>query len=66
MSQLIADQQQNWALFATMWEPPLDDKVAFSQWTSSTQYRFGYVGYDSDLQAKVAGSTECWGCALQN
>ena len=65
MSDIIANLTQDWALFATTWEPPVADKTAFSQWTSSTHYRFGYVGADSDAQAKVAGSTECWGYALK-
>lgn len=65
MASVIQNQTQNWALFTTAWEPPLADKLAFSQWASSTGYRFGYVGYDSDPQALVAGSTTCWGAVLK-
>ena len=66
MDNLIANLTQNWALFTTTWEPDLADKTAFSQWASSTTYRFGYVGYDSDPQARVAGSTACWGYVLKS
>ncbi|MEK7888226.1 DUF3383 domain-containing protein [Burkholderia contaminans] len=65
MASVIQNQTQNWALFTTTWEPALADKLAFSQWASSTGYRFGYVGYDSDPQALVAGSTTCWGAVLK-
>ncbi|MGF6604580.1 hypothetical protein P3T23_009336 [Paraburkholderia sp. GAS448] len=63
---LIANLTQNWALFTTTWEPDLADKTAFSQWASSTTYRFGYAGFDSDPQALVAGSTACWGYGLRS
>ncbi|WP_233867107.1 DUF3383 domain-containing protein [Paraburkholderia adhaesiva] len=65
LDDLITNVSQNWALFATTWEPPLADKLAFSQWANGTSYRFGYVGYDSDPGAKVSGSTTCWGAVLK-
>ncbi|CAE6857285.1 hypothetical protein R75461_07784 [Paraburkholderia nemoris] len=66
MDNLIANVTQNWALFTTTWEPDLAGKTAFSQWASSTGYRFGYAGYDSDPQARVAGSAACWGYTLKS
>lgn len=57
---------QNWALFTTAWEPVLADKQAFSDWTSSNAPRYGYVGWDSDANAKVAGNTSTWGYYLQS
>lgn len=64
MDNLIQNITQNWALFSTTWEPALADKTAFSNWANSTDDRFGYVGYDSDPNAKVAGSTASWGATL--
>jgi len=66
MDSIILSVTQNWALFSTAWESVITDKIAFSTWANSTQNRFGYVGYDSDAQAKVAGSTEPWGYTLQS
>ncbi|SDR17674.1 DUF3383 domain-containing protein [Paraburkholderia tuberum] len=65
MANLIANVTQNWALFATTWEPKTADKIAFSKWANSTDQRFAYVGFDSDPQAKVAGSTSTWGYAVK-
>jgi Protein of unknown function (DUF3383) len=56
---------QNWALFATTWEPETIDKIAFSKWADSSGERFAYVGFDSDPQAKVAGSATTWAAAVQ-
>lgn len=64
MAHLAQEVTQNWALFSTTWEPAIDDKMAFSKWASSTSYRFGYVGFDSDPKAKQAGSTASWGAQL--
>ncbi|MGF6444392.1 DUF3383 domain-containing protein [Paraburkholderia youngii] len=65
MANLIDKVTQNWALFTTTWEPETTDKVAFSKWANSTDQRFAYVGFDSDPQAKVAGSTTTWGYAVK-
>lgn len=56
---------QNWGLFTTVWEPILADKTAFSAWVATVAPRFGYVGADSDINAKTAGSTTTWGAYLQ-
>lgn len=58
--------QLNWASFTTLWEPVTADKQAFSLWSSNNPYRFLYVGYDSDPNAKVAGNTTTWGYYLQS
>ena len=55
---------QNWALFTTTWEPILADKTAFSVWVNAQAQRFGYAGWDSDVNAKTSGSTNTWGAYL--
>src|SRR5476649_2384091 len=55
---------QNWGGFSTMFEPNLADKTAFSAWTSGTNKRYAYVGYDSDINATISGTTNTWGYAL--
>jgi hypothetical protein len=55
---------QNWAAFTTTWEPVLADKTAFSAWTTLQNDRFVYAGYDSDVNALVAGNTTTWGYAV--
>ncbi|MGF6806291.1 hypothetical protein OKW30_001417 [Paraburkholderia sp. Clong3] len=65
MANLVDRLTQNWALFTTTWEPETADKTEFSKWANSTGERFAYVGYDSDPNAKVAGSTTTWGYAVK-
>lgn len=57
---------QNWAAFMTLWEPLTADKTAFSVWANSKSDRFAYVGWDTDVNAKVAGNTTTWGYYLQS
>lgn len=40
---------QNWALFMTVWEPLLADKVLFAAWVNAQSERYGYVAWDSDV-----------------
>jgi hypothetical protein len=58
-------ETQNWVAFTTVFEPVTADKIAFSAWTSAQNERYMYVGYDSDINATVSGSTTTWGYALQ-
>ena len=55
---------QNWGGFSTMFEPGLADKIAFSAWTSGTNKRYAYIGWDSDVNATTSGTTNTWGYAL--
>ncbi|SEF31351.1 DUF3383 domain-containing protein [Variovorax sp. NFACC27] len=55
----------NWASFTTTWEPVTADKTAFSIWANSKGPRFAYVGWDTDVNAKVQGNTTTWGYYLQ-
>jgi hypothetical protein len=52
---------QNWATFVTLWEPNLADKEAFTAWAIAQNNRYGYIGWDTDAQAIVNGSTTCFG-----
>ncbi|HEV2540195.1 MAG TPA: DUF3383 domain-containing protein [Frateuria sp.] len=61
----VLQVSQNWAAFTTTWEPSTADKTAFSAWTALQANRYAYVGYDSDVNAKVIGSTTTWGYAVQ-
>lgn len=56
---------QNWGLFTTTWEPVTADATAFSTWANGKAGRYAFVGWDSDPNAKVAGSTSTWGYAVQ-
>jgi len=40
---------QNWATFMTVFEPDIDDKIAFAEWVQTTNERFAYVCWDSDV-----------------
>lgn len=52
---------QNWATFATMWEPDLATKEAFADWSNAQGQHYLYVIWDTDAQAIVNGSTTCFG-----
>ena len=45
---------QNWAAFATAFEPVAADKQAFAAWNNGTGGQFVYVCYDSDITATQA------------
>lgn len=56
---------QDWATFMTTWEPVLADKEAFSTWTSQQDDRYIFAGFDSDVNALTAGSTNTWAYAVK-
>lgn len=62
----ITKVTQNWAAFTTTWEPALAEKMAFSTWTAAQSVRYGYVGYDSDVNATQSNNTACWGYLVQS
>lgn len=45
----VAAGSQNWATFMTCWEPDVDTMLQFAQWVQTTNERFGYVGWTSDI-----------------
>jgi hypothetical protein len=44
----IAENEQNWASFMTVFEPDTDDKLTFAEWVQTTGDRYVYVAWDSD------------------
>jgi len=48
MATVVADTQ-NFATFATVFKPSIDDMVAFAAWSNSKAGRFIYVMWDTDL-----------------
>lgn len=54
----------DWAGFATTFEPVIADKEAFSAWTAVQGKRYFYAGYDTDVNALTAGSTNTWVAAV--
>ena len=57
----VKAQTQNWVDFMTMWEPDIDGKTAFAEWTNAQNQRYAYIVWDTDGQAIVNGSTTCFG-----
>ncbi len=51
----VANNTQNWATFMTTFEPILADKLLFAAWVQTTNERFAYVCWDSDV-TPLAGS----------
>lgn len=61
MNKVIA-KSQNWCGFTTLWEPVVNDKIAFAAWSNAQPYYpYLYAGWDTDAQAVYADSTECFG-----
>lgn len=55
----ITDVTQNWATFMTVFEPVLADKLLFAEWVTTTNERYTYIAWDTDvtaLQADAAGT----------
>lgn len=52
---------QNWADFMTVFEPDTDEKLAFAQWVQTTNERFAYVGWDSDVTVLAGASPTSFG-----
>ncbi len=57
----IAATTLNWALFTTLFEPNLADKLAFAAWTNSQNGNYGYVPWDTDRSAAQIGAAACFG-----
>lgn len=55
---------QNWADFMTTFEPDTATKVAFAQWVQTTNERFGYVGWDSDVTVLAGASPTSFGAQV--
>ena len=65
MNNVIAINQ-NWCGFTTLWEPVLANKQSFAAWSNAQPYYpYFYAGWDTDAQALIQGSTECFGYLIQ-
>lgn len=45
----VVNQTQNWALFMTLVEYDTAEKVAFADWANTSNQRYAYVGWDTDI-----------------
>lgn len=61
----VLEFSRNWVAFSTVWEPELEDKLAFAQWVNGQGVRFVYVAWDTDILATQPFSTSSFGSALQ-
>lgn len=55
---------QNWATFMTAFEPLIADKLAFAQWVQTTNDRFAYVCWDSDVTILAGPSPTSFGAQV--
>jgi hypothetical protein len=56
---------QNWATFMTVWEPDLDDKLAFAAWVQTTNQRYAYIAWDSDEAPTVGDAPDSFGAQVK-
>ena len=59
---------QNWATFSTAFNPDNSgnaNKVLFAQWVNTTNNRYAYVAWDTDVTATQANATTCLGQILK-
>lgn len=65
----VAEITQNWAGFATVFDPDVSgnaNKLAFASWTTSKNNRFAYVCWDADLSPSTSSpATSSLGYLLQ-
>lgn len=52
---------QNFATFTTMFEPVVADKINYLTFSSEQDFRYLYLGWDSDPNASVQGNETCFG-----
>lgn len=57
----VPAQTQNWATFMTVWEPLLAEKLEFADWVTTTQNRYTYVAWDTDVTALDANQAGTFG-----
>jgi hypothetical protein len=61
----IVAQTQDFASFATVFEPVTADKIAFALWTNNQDNRYLYVMWDTDVTVTTANNTASAGFAIQ-
>lgn len=55
----------NFATFTTVYEPPVDEKMALANWSNLQNERFLYVGWGKEEAALQTGNTSCFGAKLK-
>lgn len=63
--QSVIKSTLNWATFTTVFEPTLEDKLAFAKWSNGQNNRYLYVGWGFEAEATQTGNTTCFGAQLK-
>lgn len=61
----VVGVSRNWASVMTTFEAPVADELAFAAWANSSNNRFAYVEWDTDLTATQANNTTAFGSQLK-
>lgn len=60
----ILEATQNWATFTTIFEPDTAGKLAFAAWVQTTNNRFAYVAWDSDITPTEGAAPASFGAQV--
>ncbi len=66
MMDTVTDVTQNWATFMTTWEPLLADKLLFADWVNTSNQRYLFVCWDSDVTALQPNASASFGVLTAN
>lgn len=61
----VTDSTLNWATFTTIFEPEVESKLAFAEWSNAQNNRFMYVPWGIEKAAEQSGNTTCFGAQLK-
>lgn len=64
--QSVLESTLNWATFTTIFEPSIEDKLAFAKWSNDQNNRFMYVPWGIEKAAEQSGNETCLGAQLKN
>lgn len=60
----IVGVTQNWATFATTFEPDITGKLAFAAWVQTQHDRYAYVCWDTDITATEGAAPSSFGAQV--
>ncbi len=60
----IVAATQNWATFATVFEPDTTGKLAFAAWTNGANDRYAYIAWDNDSTVPAGASPSSFGAQV--
>lgn len=63
--QAVVQSTLNWGTFTTIFEPSVEDKLAFAEWSNGQNNRFMYVPWGIEAAATQSGNTTCFGALLK-